>query len=281
MKHGKFMVASAMALCLTGCYNMRTDVNQSIEECTFGESCEHYLLFAHDCRRSPEECNPFCCKDIEKFEENKVLNEANWDRFKNFNPEKYRFNPSGIIVLDKANEMLLNLAFQIKHEIVVPYIELDKEGLISTYYLFMEDIEVYRKAYKETYEKELDLQTACVRVFKDWQRKYGEYNCNRLLASFPVIESLSVNQQLLNALKRNCIPAAELVLLWKDGVAQLSHESKSIWGIIRISIAGLQATVIAEELAWTTSYLAVHEGEKLEMASHVKEYLNQIQTGVL
>ena len=66
MKLVKFAAMAAAAMCLTGCYNLRTDAKESLDNCTFGESFQHYVLGAHDCRRSPKACTPVCVKDQKK-----------------------------------------------------------------------------------------------------------------------------------------------------------------------------------------------------------------------
>lgn len=278
MKIGIATALIAMSLCLTGCYNMRTDVTEPIDKCTFGESCEHYLLFAHDCRRTSAECNPICKEDLNKFKDNKLINERNWNRFKNFDPAKYQFRRTKIILFDNINPIIIKLSCQIKYEVVIPYIELDKQGLIATYDMFMEDVKVYQKIHEETYGKKMSLQTACEKTFLMWQQKYGQETCDKLFAVFPVIRSLSANRQILNAVARNAHDAARLLLHLERGIAQLKAKTKNWQGIAHISVAGLVSLNALKDLVWTTNYLAAYQEDKIVLASHVESYLRQFNT---
>ena len=281
MKIVKLGSIAVMALCLTGCYNMRTNVNESLDKCTFGESCEHYFLFAHDCRRSPEKCNPICRRDLDKFAKSKLMSEKNWNKFKTFNPAIYQFKLTGLVLFDDINPIVKNLAFQIKHEIVIPYIELDKDGLISTYNMFIEDVKITQNIHKETTGKELDFKTACQTTYKFWQNKYGEEQCSKLFAAFPVLKSLSAKKQLCTAVERNAFAVAKLVLRAKRGAEQLKHEAKDWKGITKITAAGLDTFGALNELGWTIAYLSVHLNEKSVAAAHVEEYIKQFKTGTL
>ena len=272
---GKIGGTVILALSLTGCYNMRTNVHEPMEKCTLGESCEHYLLFAHDCRRTPKECDPICSWDLEKFEENKVFCEENWNRFKNFDPAKYQFRKTGIILLDDINPIIIKLAFQIKQEIIVPYIEMDKEGLISTYNMFIADVEVCQKAYN------IEMQEACVRMFRFWQEKYGQETCQRLFAALPFIQSLSANKQLFNAISRNAADTERLLRRLKIAIPQLKKEAKDWRGIARITSAGLVSVSALNDLLQATAYLAIYQGDKAVLASHAEKYLKQFKSGDL
>ena len=275
MKLVKFAAMAAAAMCLTGCYNLRTNPYEPLDNCTVGESFQHYIFGAHDCRRTSKDCIPICAKDLKKYQENKLLSEKNWKRFTRFNPERYRYQRTGLILFDDINPIVLNLSFQIKHEIVIPYIALDKEGLISTYDMFITDVQTTQKIYKETHKKDLSFGEACKQTYAMWQKRYGEEPCKKLMNAISLIETLSANKQFVTAVARNYAAVTKLILRAERGAAQLKRAAKDWRGIVKITEASLITAGNLNELLWAVTYLNVYLTDKEKMASHVKDYLNQ------
>ncbi len=238
---------------------------------TFGDSCKHYLLFKHDCRRSLDECRDVCKGVLEKFAENKVLNEERWKKFKAVNPNDYQFNPTGVILLDDINPILMKLAAQIKHEVVIPYIELDKDGMLSNYNQFMDDVKAVQGM-----NPNQDIRTAVAITYDLWVRDYGAENCNQLMAVFPIIRRLSTSEQLKSAFARNAGDLVRLSLRLNEGIEQLKA-AKGWQDYARIVEASLPTFNALFNIKEAMMFLAVYQGENATLAEQAEAYLDEIR----
>lgn len=263
------MFASLFAASFCGCYNMRTDPNESLDKVTFCEWCEHYLLFAHDCRRSREKCIPICIEDCKRFDRNLAEEQEKWKAFKNMEP--YRPRRTGIVLMDQINRTLANITEQIRYEVVIPYKELDKQGHIQAYKVFRADIKHTMAAFN------VDRKTALQWTYTNWKNRYGEERCQQLMAAFPIIENMQADRQLRGAIVRNADKINELIIKIPLTVVQLREAAKTSKGRERISKAGRQSVSIALRLAATLGYLGEFQKEELQEARDIRVAIEDIQ----
>ncbi len=268
-KHVCLMFASLFAASFCGCYNMRTDPNESLDKVTFCEWCEHYLLFAHDCRRSREKCIPICIEDCKRFDRNLAEEQEKWKAFKNMEP--YRPRRTGIVLMDQINRTLANITEQIRYEVVIPYKELDKQGHIQAYKVFRADIKHTMAAFN------VDRKTAIQWTYTHWKNRYGGERCQQLMAAFPIIENLRADRQLGRALARNEKEIQNLIFYIPQAVTQLTAAAKTPDGIVRIVNAGAQSLRIAWELKATLGYLFEFQKEELQEARDIRVAIEDIQ----
>ena len=147
--------------------------------------------------------------------------------------------------------------------------------MISTYYMFLDDVAIYQEAKKTTFD------AACTHTFAYWQKKYGQQQCDRLKAAFPVIKSLSANNQLQVALARNYKTALRMLLNLKRDIKTLKKQAKTTQGILKITAASITTFAALEEILWATAYLTNHHQEKITHAAQVEKYINQFETGAI
>ena len=289
-KSSLFLLAAVM---LGGCYNMRTNSNESADKITFGESLEHYLLFAHDCRRSPQECNPVCREDVEKFSRNVKAEKAKWEAFKNTRP--YIYVRKNIPLVDPVNKLLARLSAQIKTEVVVPMITLDSQGHVEAYRTFQADVDYMMDTLK------IDRKSAVQRVYSYWEKRYGAEKCRQLFEALPLIERARADRQLLAALIRNRKELSTLIfnankewkkLNWqilrdteelnrlrKQGVNRetLQRAAAALESLTAKAMALGETLTIARQFSETLAYLAVFEKQNMQKAKDIEAALKDIQ----
>lgn len=164
------------------------------------------LVGCHTCP-PPEkslECYPICkCVKAENARDVK----AEWESFKNtpFQP----FIPTRRYPkIDELGKIISSVSYQVKNEIVIPYIELDRDGLICGFYEFERNVRAAQKA------RNCDQQEAMRLVLEDWQRRPGgPEKCQKLVQALPVLHSLKASNQICIALKR-VSPQSALRLTW-------------------------------------------------------------------
>ena len=149
----------------------------------------------HTCPK-PEvsmECYPIC-KEVKEKTSKDVM--AKWENFKS-TPD-YNFVPIvGYPKTNEINRMLCKLGYQVKHEIVIPYIELDREGLIAGFYEFEENVKCAQKAQGCDQRKAMEL------VYEDWSRQPGgREKCQQLARAIPLLQQLKASNQICNAITR-------------------------------------------------------------------------------
>ena len=261
------------AVMLGGCYNKRTNPYESADKITFWESVEHYVLFAHDCRRSPKECTPVCREDVEKYSRNVEEGKAQWEAFKNMRP--FHPVPMGIPLIDKTNRILARLSLQIRKEVVVPLIELDSQGHLEAYRTFQADVDHTMDAFK------IDRKSAVQKVYSYWEKRYGAEQCRKLFEAIPLIEKMRADRQLYAAWERNKITLERLLLHFDRDLKQLidtmrraKHDPKEI---IRLSAAGGQTLLIGAQLTETLTYLVIFEHQNFQKVKDIEAALKDIQ----
>ena len=271
-KYVCLMFASLFAASFCGCYNMRTDPNESLDKVTFCEWCEHYLLFAHDCRRSREKCIPICDWDKKQFERNRKEEQRKWEAFKN--TPIYPYYGTNTPVVDEIGRMLFRVSKQLHDEVVVPYVELDKQGHIQAYRQFCADVNFRMNSLK------IDRITAAQDVYKYWETHYGTERCQELMAAIPFIENMRVDGQLLEALDRNLEDIIKLIrnLIWNRGaVEQLKNKTEDLEGWADIARALKQALPPAQQLQQSIRYLMVLKKQEYQGKRNMRATIERIQ----
>lgn len=247
-KSSLFVLAAVM---LGGCYNLRTNPNESTDKITFGESLEHYILGAHDCRRSPKECSPVCREDVEKFSRNVQEEKEKWEAFKNMRP--FHPVPMNIPLIDKTNRILAQLSVQIRKEVVAPLIELDSQGHLEAYRTFLSDVDYTMDTFK------INREEAIQKVYTYWEKRYGAEQCRKLFEAIPIIEKMRADRQFTAAWERNKRTLASLLLYFERDLKQLiatMHRAKhNPADIVKLSAAGTQTAIIGAQLTETLIYL--------------------------
>ena len=169
----------------------------------FWAGCE---TFGHDCQKNPD-CTPICVRDLAQMAKNPEQAKKNWERFKAWNiqyvPQK------GCPILNSIGFKLEKLAKQFKYQVVIPYKELDEQGLISTYKYFCEDVNVLVKSGRQQNE-------AINTVYEIWFKKYGKEQCDKLFAAIPLIRQMQRDKQCQQAL-RTLLPQMGPLLILSIG----------------------------------------------------------------
>ena len=268
-KYVCLMFASLFAASFCGCYNMRTDPNESLDKVTFCEWCEHYLLFAHDCRRSREKCRPICDWDKKQFSRNQKEEQRRWAAFKY--TDIYPYNPTNTPVLDEIGSMLVNVSKQLHDEVVVPYVELDKQGHIQAYRQFCMDVNYRMNSLK------IDRITAEQDVYKYWETHYGTEKCQELMAAIPFIENMRVDWQLLKAINDNLDYIIYLCLYPKEAAAQFKEKTKTVNGWVDIAAALVQYLEPARQFRRSVSYLWDLKKQEYQVSRDMRATIERIQ----
>lgn len=268
-KHVCLMAAALCVASFCGCYNMRTDPNESLDKVTFCEWCEHYLLFAHDCRRSREKCIPICIEDCERFDKNQAEEQRKWEAFKNMRP--YPYHPTNTPVADEIGQMLFRVSTQLHDEVVVPYVELDKQGHIQAYRQFCADVNYKMNSLK------IDRITATQDVYKYWETHYGTERCQELMAAIPFIENMRVDWQLLNAISDNLDDIIYLCLYPKEAAAQFKEKTKTVNGWVDIAAALVQYLEPARQFRRSVSYLWDLKKQEYQVSRDMIAAIERIQ----
>ena len=263
------MAAALCAASFCGCYNMRTNPNESLDKVTFCEWCEHYLLFAHDCRRSREKCIPICDWDREQFNRNRKEEQRRWEAFKHMSIHPY--HPTNTPGVDEIGSMLFRVSTQFHDEVVVPYVELDKQGHIQAYRQFCEDVNYRMNSLK------IDRITAEQDVYKYWETHYGTERCQQLRAAIPFIENMRADRQLWKVIARNDKDIIKLVFKAKKVWAQLQKKMKTVKGILDIANAATQYLNFSLQLQQSVSYLTDLKKQEYQVSRDMIAAIERIQ----
>ena len=227
------------------------------------------LTGCHFCKPVEEsmECFPLC---VEKKEDIHILTEERWESFKNFRLIPYV--SVGIPLLDNSGRIVEKLSRQITDEVVIPYVDVDKEGLIAIYYEFMEDVEHVCKI------KKCSVDEACKMVWKDWEcRPRGKEICPKLKKAIPLIQNMRADGQIIKAVLRITPDVALLLRDLPRQIKQLKKEAKNAAGIIKISAAGAQITASATRLSFALSYLIALKSDQKAQIKEMEQFLERIE----
>ncbi|MBO5791138.1 MAG: hypothetical protein J6S54_01545 [Lentisphaeria bacterium] len=223
------------------------------------------LTGCHICKsyEVSKECYPLCIKDRE---ENLLLTENNWENFKRFRPIPY--HSVGIRLIDNSSMIVTKLSTQITEEIVIPYVQLDKEKMIVTYYQFVADVKATAEKQECTYDKAAELTWEC------WLRKPGgKQTCEKLKRALPFIENMRAGNQLTKAFLRVSGDVQRLLITLPRQIKELEAAAKTLEGKILISAAGTQLIYNLTRLNIACSYLVALKADISEQDRQVEEYL--------
>lgn len=212
------------------------------------------------------ECYPLCRNDRK---DNRFLCEKNWNGFKNFKTIKYK--PVGLPLVDDMSKIISKLSYQITKEIVIPYVELDSEGLICAY-------QEYQECVNDVMEQQkCDVRKASELVWADWM-KYpgGKEKCVKLYRAIPLIHRLRADQQIARAMARI-----------QPEVDSLSHKLLTFglkWNKIKrelkdkkIIMAGMQVAPNVLQLSLGVSYLVALKAQQSEQTRAMENYILSVQ----
>ena len=231
--------------------------------------CGCIFLEVHDCSHSPEKCIPICIKDQEKFVKNRAEEQSKWEAFKNTPPPEY--TPTGIIMVDNINKILVNVSKQIQYEVVIPYTELDKQGHVQAYRQFCADVDCRMRGARVNY------YTAVQETYKYWETRYGAERCQQLMAAIPFIENLRANQQLWKAINRNRQSIIRLLRESRKAREQLIKITETIEGKIEVGLALTSTVQIILQLQESLAYLADLQKQKYQKERDIKTAIERIQ----
>lgn len=196
---------------------------------------------------------------------------AKWERFKSIKP--YPYVPTGLVTIDISNKAICDLSNQICYEVIIPYIDLDKEGLISVYAQFIEDVGL---AMKEN--EGMSKEGAVHYVLALWTRKYGAGNVDRLLRAIPFIQNMQTSNQVTKAAARLLLQSAGLLQTLDCGVAQLRHEVKNVETIIKLSYSAAQLMGRMDQLCWALHFLDVLKEDQAVETRAITAYIESFKT---
>ncbi len=278
-----FSALSFTTLALTGCYNMRTNVKQPIAESTFWEDVQRNVFLCHDCRAFADTakdkcCDPICYRIVETLEANKTRQEKMWEDLKVMQP--FHPKPVGIRFLDDCNVILSKLSEQIITEVVVPYGELDKHGLIAEYNVFIADYNLALEEENLRYgERPENKRNAMMTTWSYWQKEYGAEYCAKLHASIPHIRNLQASNQFGKALANISGDLICFGLHFEKGLKELKAAAKTTEGKIAIGVEAAQTLTILGQLNQAIAFYASLQTEKASELAEAEEYLKVITEG--
>ncbi len=224
----------------------------------------------HTCPQPEEsmECFPMCINDKENI---RLLTEKDWNSFKNFRPIPYV--PVGIRLIDNAGIIISKLSVQITKEIVIPYVELDKDGMISLYYEFMESVKIVKKTQNCSSQEAVNL------VWNAWLAEpNGRETCMKLQKIMPIMEQLRASQQISNAIARISPDVARLLYGLNRDIKQLEREVQTTEGKIKISLAGAQVLLKVGQLSKALAYLGALKADRSAQEKEIEEYFKSFET---
>ena len=251
----KKLVIAAVAVCALFCAGCRT------------------FSWGHDCKKN-KECTPICIKDLAAMQKNEKQAKKNWERFKRWD---IRYIPQkGCPELNHIGTTLDGLAKQYKKQVVIPFVELDNQGLISNYKYFIEDVNVLVKS---GYKKDAAIAT----VYEMWLKKYGREKCEKLFAAIPLIRQMQLDRQLQQALvillpqlSRLIIKSAFDKNLKRWGKV-LEREIKTVPGMVALG----NYIALCTETAFGIAYVEEVKAQNAKELSDMEAALNQCKTKFL
>lgn len=197
--------------------------------------------------------------------------QVKWEKFKAIKP--FPYVPIGMVTIDLANKAACDLSQQVCDEVIVPYVELDQEGLISVYAQFTEEVE---EAQQEN--GQLSKEQAVHQVLTLWTQRYGAGNVERLKRAIPLIQNMQAGNQITRATARLLPETVALAVTLKGGIAQIKRESKDAIGIIKMSAATWQLANRLEQLGWAMHFLDVLKEDEAVETKAIAEYVESFQS---
>ena len=234
--------------------------------CALLTGCE---LFQR-CKCNTPECYPLCRIDRK---DNRFLSENNWKKFKSFKPIKYR--PVGLPLVDDMASIVSKLSIQISQKLVIPYVELDSEGLICAYNEYVTSVDNVMK------QQKCDAKKASELVWADWA-KYpgGKEKCIKLQRAIPLIQSLRAKAQFAQAMAQIEPEVNRLVTAsFAYGVKwnQAKKGLKSRRGKEKLFRAGAQVVPNILHLSFAVSFLSALKVQQAEQVRAMEDYILSVQ----
>ena len=229
-----------------------------------------FFAGCHTCPPYEEskECFPLCKEDRK---ENLLLTQENWEKFKQFRHIPYR--NVNLPLLDRSGRIISRLSRQIVDEIIIPYVELDKDNLIQIYYQFVADVKAVQDRQDCTLEKASEL------AWQDWlNQPGGAENCAKLQRAIPFIVNMRAENQIPKALVSVGDEVTRLLLALPADIKQLIGEARTVIGWIKISLAGAQITRDLTRLSIASSYLYVLKADASEQEQQIENFVAKLNS---
>ena len=227
------------------------------------------LAGCHTCNPESKECFPMCKKDRE---ENNLLTEGNWKSFKNFKAIPYV--SVGLPLIDNSAKIITKLSNQFVDEVVIPYVELDKDNLIQIYYQFLEDVKDVEKRNNCNTAKALEL------TWQDWMSQpNGPANCAKLRKAIPFINNMRAGNQFMKGFTRISGDVERLLRTLPAQINQFVNSIKTTEGKVKAGIAGAQVTANLTRLGIACSYLYVLKADSSKQNKQIEDFVAQMNSG--
>ena len=210
-------------------------------------------MIFHSCT---EACFPMCELDRKKV--SRFIVEY-WEKIKAYRPLIY--TPVGIPELDDFGRRTQYLSQRITNEIIIPYVELDKEGLIEVYQEYQESVKLIIKS------RECTVAEAGELIRQDWEKtQQGRESWAKLQKMKPLIEAMRADSKSCQVLRTTAIITPQLPVMIKDisilikrvtNIFNTGDNVRKIAVILKISTAGIQITGELIKLEEALAYLCV------------------------
>ncbi len=198
--------------------------------------------------------------------------QAEWERFKSLTSSP-PYIPVGMVTIDTLGKAASDLSQQICNEVIIPYVELDKEGLICVYRQFAEEVE---DAMKEN--GQLGKEAAVHHVLASWTEKYGTEEVDRLVRALPFIQNMQTGNQISKAIARLLPQLAVCAVTLREGIVQIKDEARNPIGIAKMVFAATQLLHRLEQLTWALHYLDVLKEDQAAETQAIASYVASFQS---
>ena len=247
---------------------MKTKVFLALLPMVFLTGC---WSISHTCP-PPEQsmqCFPLCIKkknDISRY------NAKNWAAFKTYRPLVYR--PVGIPQVDNIGIRVAVLSSRITNEVIIPYVEVDKDGLIEAYYEFNQTVKTVMEQRKCSVREAVDL------VRKDWERTpQGKVAWAKLHKMMPILKTMRADQQIA---KLTLIIAPQIPVLIREfdilskRITNTRDKKEKRRLQLKIFAAGAQITPTLLRMKDAIGYLWALKADQRAQDKEMDEYLQSI-----
>mgnify|MGYP006879542256 FL=1 len=197
--------------------------------------------------------------------------QVKWERFKSLTP--FPYVPVGLVTIDIAGKAACDLSQQVCNEVVIPYVELDKEGLICVYTQFAEEVEDVMKE-----NGQQGKEAAVHHVLSLWTEKYGVEEVNRLVRALPIIQNLQTGNQFSKARARLLPQLMLCIATLREGIDQIKAEATNPIGIAKMVFAATQLLHRLEQLSWALHFLDVLEEDQAVETQAIAAYVASFQS---
>ena len=218
------------------------------------------------------DCFPMCVKDKNKISR---FSAENWKKFKTFRPLVYK--TVGIPEIDDIGIRTSQMTIRIANEIIIPYVDLDKDGLIAVYYEFNEEVKTVAK------QRNCSVGEAVKLVWQDWKRlPQGKEICPKLQRAMPLIQHVRAEGQIIKAVE---IISPNVLSLIKDFLrikkrleyaVRMKKRGQMVNDIMKMSNAGLQIMPAIDRLKYALAYLWILKADQRAQEKEIENFTNSI-----